>query len=358
MNFLLDSPQNLLVRQGDICIIYISEHARYKLKVNSGIEIQTKFGALKALDLVGHPYGTKFNLKSGWVLVLRLTPELWTQVLPHRTQILYLADISLICAHLDIKPGSVVVESGTGSGSLSHSIIRSILPDGFLFTFDNDPQRVVAAQGEFQEHGYGSHVKVFEKNVYNDGFGLDLSQKIDACIIDLPEPKKAIEHAYKVLKPDGSRLCIFSIAIEQVTQNVEKMRELKFEDITTYECITLPYDTKPVIFRRWNLPILEGLAAVDHARFENMKAELNPTKKMKISDDHKDVTRQISRDLTDVLYDSDESDIELLKSALSDPNTRFSLNMLPKKALLQYKLPNQTIGHSGYMTFASKRCRP
>lgn len=252
MNFLLDSPQNLLVRQGDVCIIYISEHVRHKLKVDGENQIQTKFGALKALDLIGHPYGTKFNLKSGWVLILRLTPELWTQILPHRTQILYQADISLICAHLDIKPGSVVVESGTGSGSLSHSIIRSILPNGFLYTFEHDPQRVFSAHKEFQEHGYGGNVTVFEKNVYIDGFGIDLAEKVDACILDIPEPWNAIQHAYKVLRPDGSRLCTFSIAIEQVKQNVQKMKELKLEDITTFECINQPYSTKQIAFRTWN----------------------------------------------------------------------------------------------------------
>jgi len=38
--------------------------------------------------------------------------ELWTLALPHRTQILYMADISLILFELDIKPGSIVIEAG------------------------------------------------------------------------------------------------------------------------------------------------------------------------------------------------------------------------------------------------------
>lgn len=32
--------------------------------------------------------------------------------LPHRTQILYLADIAFIVSYLDIKPGSRVIEAG------------------------------------------------------------------------------------------------------------------------------------------------------------------------------------------------------------------------------------------------------
>ena len=40
-------------------------------------------------------------------------------------QILYVADISLICTYLDLAPGCVVAESGTGSASLTHALVRT-----------------------------------------------------------------------------------------------------------------------------------------------------------------------------------------------------------------------------------------
>jgi tRNA A58 N-methylase Trm61 len=49
-----------------------------------------------------------------------------------RTQILYGTDIALILLELELRPGSVCIESGTGSGSLSH---RSGLRRALLHVF-------------------------------------------------------------------------------------------------------------------------------------------------------------------------------------------------------------------------------
>lgn len=59
-------------------------------------------------DWIGQPFGSKLRSSkdgSGWVYVLAPTPELWTQVLRHRTQILYVADISMVCMMLELRPG-------------------------------------------------------------------------------------------------------------------------------------------------------------------------------------------------------------------------------------------------------------
>ena len=84
------------------------------LVITPGKELNNRFGVYRHSDLIGLPYGSKVGSRNGkgFIHVLRPTPELWTLALPHRTQILYLADIAFVTSWLDIKPGSKVIEAG------------------------------------------------------------------------------------------------------------------------------------------------------------------------------------------------------------------------------------------------------
>lgn len=84
------------------------------LVITAGKELNNRFGVCQLTDLIGMPYGSKVGSRNGKgvIHVLRPTPELWTLTLPHRTQILYLADIAFVTSWLDVKPRSKVIEAG------------------------------------------------------------------------------------------------------------------------------------------------------------------------------------------------------------------------------------------------------
>merc|ERR1712062_251523 len=162
---------------------------------------QTSYGALKVKELIGKKFGTKVPMSRGYIYVLHPTPELWTRTLPHRTQILYSTDISMILLQLELKPGSVVVESGTGSGSLSHAFARTIAPTGHLHTFDFHQERADKARKEFEEHGLDKNVRVKHRDVCADGF--ELENVADAVFLDLPHPWEVVNHARNALRSRG-----------------------------------------------------------------------------------------------------------------------------------------------------------
>ena len=171
-----------------------------------------------------------------------------------------------------------MIESGTGSGSLSHSILRTIAPNGHLHTFDFHQQRVDLAQEEFKNHGWVDQVittvkncpskislqlgmqsfkksicqqvTVKQRDVCQNGF--DLNDVANAVFLDLPHPWDAIPHAKSALK-SGGRLCSFSPCLEQVQKATIKMRELGFTEISTMECLLREYQPRKI-----TLPVFDN----------------------------------------------------------------------------------------------------
>eukprot|EP01135_Chromosphaera_perkinsii_P005581 Nk52_evm6s353 gene=Nk52_evmTU6s353 len=242
---------NQVICEGDLVVFYVGfDTMTYEVMKKGGIH-QNKRGAFSHDKMIGKEYGTVVwnNKNSAFIHMLHPSPELWTVVLPHRTQILYLADVSLVATYLDLRPGATVVESGTGSGSLSHSLIRTILPDGFLHTFEFHQKRSERAAQEFREHGLGDNVKVYHRNVCRDGFGL--KDTADAVFLDLPAPWEAVVSAKESLKKNGkSRFCSFSPCIEQIQRTADSLRELQFTNIECFEVIAKPYDIKQITLKR------------------------------------------------------------------------------------------------------------
>lgn len=101
-----------LIEEGDLVIVYLDVRHLYPITVKRDEVFQSKYGALKHNDVIGKKFGSSVSCTRGYVYVLFPTPELWTVTLPHRTQILYAADISLIVFQLELKPGSIVCEAG------------------------------------------------------------------------------------------------------------------------------------------------------------------------------------------------------------------------------------------------------
>ncbi|KAF8966718.1 tRNA (adenine-N(1)-)-methyltransferase catalytic subunit trm61 [Entomortierella lignicola] len=218
--------------------MYLSRENMSIIRVKEGEYFNCKFGSYKHSDMIGLEYGTKLgsNTGRGFLYLLHPTPELWTLVLPHRTQILYIADISFVMDFLNLKPGMSMIESGTGSGSFSHSIVRTLAPTGHLYSFEYHQERASAAKKEFEDHGLSDMVTLQCRDVCKDGFGLE--NKVDAVFLDLPAPWDAVASAKKAFKQDKiGKICTFSPCIEQISRTVTALSENGFVDIQMYECL-------------------------------------------------------------------------------------------------------------------------
>jgi tRNA (adenine57-N1/adenine58-N1)-methyltransferase len=232
-----------IIENGDTIIVYSGSSYIDIVIATENKMYDSKHGHYYHNNFIGKEYGTKVfdNQNRGYVYILKPTPELWTLALNHRTEILYSADISLIIHHLELRPGSIVLESGTGSGSLSTAIARTIYPHGHLYTYEFHKGRADAATTDFQNNQLGTIITVRCGDVCVDGFFGIPDQFADAVFLDLPCPWLAVPHVIQKLKP-YSRLCSFSPCIEQVQQLCSVLSDNGFLEITTWECLLRPYD--------------------------------------------------------------------------------------------------------------------
>ena len=243
-----------VVRDGDLVIVY-ERHDRMKaLTVQSGKVFQNRFGVFDHNNWIGKGYGCQVFDRTGkrWVYLIKPNPELWTLVLPHRTQILYVADISMVITFLQLRPGSVVLESGTGSGSLTHSLARAVAPTGHVHTFEYHEERANVAREEFCDHGIDDIVSVSRRDIEGLGFPKELRNKADGVFLDLPGPWKVVTSAAACLRVGGV-LCSFSPCIEQVQKTCTGLRELGFYGIETMEVILRPYDVREEFLRDFSM---------------------------------------------------------------------------------------------------------
>lgn len=231
------------IQEGDLVVIQENFNSLDFVYCKSGQVYRNRNGSFPHDDIIGKPYGTKLRSQDfqgyAFCYLLRPTPELWTQSLNHRTQVIHELDQSQIIWQLELRPGSIVVESGTGSGALSHSILRAIAPIGHLHTYEFNEHRCTEARKEFDLHGLSHLVTVYHKDTCRKdgdtppGF-YQAHGTVDGVILDLPQPWLAVPHAAHVLKPNA-RIASYSPCVEQTQRAVVALEEAGFHSIQTME---------------------------------------------------------------------------------------------------------------------------
>lgn len=188
---------------------------------------------------------------SGFIYILRPSPELWTSSLPHRTQVVYTPDYSYILHRIRARPGTRIIEAGAGSGSFSHASARAVYNGypkdatdvrGKVFSFEFNEDRFHKMAEEIESHSLSGIVQIQHRDVYRDGFMVaEGSPNATAVFLDLPAPWKALQHLSRrsgsaPLDPKQSvHICTFSPCIEQVTRTVNELRALGWTDVDMVE---------------------------------------------------------------------------------------------------------------------------
>jgi len=122
-------------------------------------------------------------------------------------------DIAYIMINSSLGKESTVLEAGTGSGFLTAYLARYVKK---VTTYDLEQSRTNLAKKN-TEGAELNNIEFKEGNIYD---GIE-EKELDAVILDLPEPFRVVEHAFKALKQGG----YLTIYVPQMTQIIDFVKE-------------------------------------------------------------------------------------------------------------------------------------
>lgn len=221
------------IREGDRVLFITERGKQYLVEVRRGKRFHTSEGYVDLETLIGKRFGHKLRTNTGSVWVAA-RPTLLDQVLrfPRPTQIVYPKDLGYIVLVSGVRCGSRVVEAGTGAGVLTAILASYVAPEGKVYSYDVEERYLENVAKQLKRVGLLSYVELKHGNVEE---GIE-EREVDAVILDIPEPWKAVESAHQALKDSGVFVSL-SPTIEQVVETVETLRAHDFADIETVEIL-------------------------------------------------------------------------------------------------------------------------
>nr|DBA27350.1 TPA: hypothetical protein GDO54_011509 [Pyxicephalus adspersus] len=134
-------PQGIPFRPGDLLL------AEYRVKYHSMFKKMfflkqhgkfiSNWGAIDNQDIVGKLPGQKLKTSTGHKLMLRRPSlEEYVKFMKRGPNIAYPKDMTAMMMVMDISPGDVVLEAGSGSGAFSLFLSRAVGSDGCVYSFD------------------------------------------------------------------------------------------------------------------------------------------------------------------------------------------------------------------------------
>jgi len=212
-------------------VVYTAEGKKFFFK---GKDLHTQFGFISKQDVEKAKPGSVLTTNTGKNMTLTdgsFMDEY--RKIKRGAQIIPLKDVGLIIVETGINKQSKVLEAGSGSGALCCFLAHIA---GKVTTYEVREDFFKIVKSNIELLGL-KNVTQKQADIYEG-----ISEKnLDVVLFDLPEPWKAIKHAYKALK-HGGYLVNYNPCVPQVSDLVEAARVAGFIHLKTSEIIERDWD--------------------------------------------------------------------------------------------------------------------
>ncbi|OPY34552.1 MAG: tRNA (adenine(57)-N(1)/adenine(58)-N(1))-methyltransferase TrmI [Methanomassiliicoccales archaeon PtaU1.Bin124] len=218
--------------EGDIVFLLDDKGKKFWLKLERGMIKLPSLGVIDGNKIIEAGDGGCVSLAGKNFTVLSPGVSDLMEAVERGAQIIMPKDAATIVFELDLKDGDVVVEAGLGSGALTTALLHSVEPTGKVIS--------VELREDFGDKGRRNVAKTRSKRLWTLRIGdirtIELEQKADAVVLDMPDPWVAVDNVSRFLR-SGGRLCVYVPNTNQLELVVKKMRASGFVEVKALENI-------------------------------------------------------------------------------------------------------------------------
>ncbi len=227
-----------LISPGEYIYLIFDHKRRWLLKVEPDNSFHTDRGIIEFNDIIGKRWGCcvfsrPLETQGYKFFVLKPTPSDYALHIVRKTQIIYPKDAGLILLYGDIKPGSIIIEAGCGSGALGVILANYVKPNGHVFSYDISEKSLKQARRNLELTGLKDYITIAYGDITKNKLN---HSNIDTIILDLATPWEAIPLIREYLKDSGI-VVSFSPTIEQVKKTYFSLKRNDFFEVSTHELL-------------------------------------------------------------------------------------------------------------------------
>lgn len=221
-----------MMQENDLVIV-VYRDKRYLKRLEVDKSFHGKGGILPFSSVIGCPWGSRF----GEYDVFRPTIEdVIMYGVRRETQIVFPKDAFFICAKLDVRCGSRVLEIGTGSGALTLLLGRTAGPDGLVVSIEKEERHYKNARKNIEKYAQFPNIQLHNTDVAEFE-----APPFDACFVDVREPWLYMQQVWGFLK-GGAPVGFIVPTANQVSETLQALRQ-GFGDEEVMEILFRRYKT-------------------------------------------------------------------------------------------------------------------
>lgn len=230
---------------GDLAQLVGLTHKHFIFSLKAGGDVQSHRGVLKHDDLIGKPWGSQVFSHMGAPFFL-LQPSISDILndLPRATQILYPKDIGYILITMGVAPGQVVMEAGTGSGSMTIALATAVGAEGRVISYEQKQDTQNLARKNLERVGLASRVDFKLRDILQ---GFDETDA-DAFFLDVQNSFDYIAQVRAALKPGGFFGTLLP-TFNQVERTLHALKKHHFAFVEVCELMLRHYKSDPARLR-------------------------------------------------------------------------------------------------------------